>query len=308
MEAINTDGLVSTFLLNLNNQLSTKMEGDCIFINSIMASPLDDEFRVALEQIRVKSDESELDKNNVPKQSHLIVMLQTVGGLMETVERLVAVMRTHYDQVSFVIPNFAYSAGTVLALSGNRIFMDYYSVLGPIDPQVTSKESSQLLPGLGILAKFDETCKVINESESESNCRAELAYLVRQFEPEQLFAIEQAKQHGISLITEWLPKYKFKDWKKTETTGTVVSDDLRTKRAEKIAKTLGDAAKWHSHGRGISMRELTGEDLKLKIDDFGADEELSHLIRNYHGLAVDYCGKLGYSEYVHSKLGLRRIR
>lgn len=297
MEAINTDGLARSVLHNLNGDLSKLMNGDCIFINSVMAPPLDDEFRVALEEIKAASD-----------QSHLVVMLQTNGGLMETVERLVAVMRTHYDRVSFVIPNFAYSAGTVLSLSGNSIFMDYYSVLGPIDPQVTSKDTSQLLPGLGILAKFDEICKKINESESEENCRAELAYLVRQFEPEQLFAIEQAKQHGISLITEWLPKYKFKDWKKTETKGLVVTEKMRKKRAKEIAETLGDASKWHSHGRGISMRELTGDDLKLKIDDFGANEELSSIIRNYHGLAVDYCGKIGVLAYVHSKLGLRTVR
>ena len=157
---------------------------------------------------------------------------------METVERLVAVMRTHYDQVSFVIPNFAYSAGTVLALSGNSIFMDYYSILGPIDPQVTSKDTSHPLPGLGVLAKFDEICEKINGAESEEDCRAELAYLVKQFEPEQLFAIEQARQHGISLITEWLPKYKFKDWKKTEGKGAVVTDVIRRQRAEEIAKTL----------------------------------------------------------------------
>jgi membrane-bound ClpP family serine protease len=139
MEAINTDGLTRSVLRGLNDGLSKEMTGDCVFINSVMAPPLDDEFRVALEEIKAASDQSE--------QSHLIVMLQTYGGLMETVERLVAVMRTHYDRVSFVIPNFAYSAGTVLSLSGNSIFMDYYSVLGPIDPQVASKDTSQLLPG-----------------------------------------------------------------------------------------------------------------------------------------------------------------
>ncbi len=56
------------------------------------------------------------------------------------------------------------------------------------------------------------------------------------------------------------------------------------------------------------MRELTGDDLKLKIDDFGANEALSHTIRNYHGLAVDYCGKIRIVAYVHSKLGLRTVR
>ena len=298
MEAINTDVLANEYLRELNVALSDKMEGDCVFINSIMTPPLDDEFRVALEEIKTATDQ----------QSHLIVMLQTIGGIMETVERLVAVMRTHYDRVSFVIPNFAYSAGTVLSLSGDNIYMDYYSVLGPIDPQVPSKDTSQWFSGLGILAKFDEICKKINESESEKNCRAELAYLLRQFEPEQLFAIEQAKQYGISLITEWLPKYKFKDWKETEGAKTEVKDSLRKQRAEEIAKTLADASKWHSHGRGISMRELTGDGLNLKIDDFGENEELSQIIRNYHGLAVDYYRKVGVVAYVHSKLGLRIVR
>ena len=300
MEAINTDGLATSVLLKLNEDLSKAMEGDCVFINSAMAPPLDDEFRVALEKIKSVSGQSE--------QSHLIVMLQTSGGQMETVERLVAVMRTHYDRVSFVIPNFAYSAGTVLALSGNSILMDYYSVLGPIDPQVSSKDASQFFPGLGILAKFDEICKRINESDSEENCRAEFAYLLRHFQPEQLFAIEQAKQHGISLITEWLPKYKFSDWVKTERRGAVVTDEMRKKRAKDIAETLADPSKWHSHGRGISMRELTGDDLKLKIDDFGANEALNRTIRNYHGLAVDYYIKRGTEEYIHSKLGLRIVR
>ncbi len=276
------------------------MEGDCVFINSPMLPPLDDEFRVALEEIKAEPSPSEYN--------HLIVMLQTKGGIMETVERLVVVMRTHYDRVSFVVPNFAYSAGTVLSLSGNSVFMDYYSVLGPIDPQITSKDGLQLLPGLGILAKFDEICEKINKSNSEEDCRAELAYLVRQFQPEQLFAIEQARQHGISLITEWLPRYKFKDWKKTETSGTDVTDKMRRERAKEIATTLGDASKWHSHGRGISMRELRRDGLKLKIDNFGEDENLSNIIRNYHGLAVDYYEKCGITAYIHSKLGLRMVR
>ena len=55
------------------------------------------------------------------------------------------------------------------------------------------------------------------------------------------------------------------------------------------------------------MRELTGDDLKFKIDDFGANEALSHTIRNYHGLAVDYCRRIGITQYVHSKLGLRAV-
>ncbi len=122
-----------------------------------------------------------------------------------------------------------------------------------------------------------------------------------------MFQIEQAIQHGITLITEWLPKYKFKDWLNTNTKGTTVDNDMKKDRAKEIAETLGNASKWHSHGRGIPMSRLVGDEVKLVIDDFGADADLNSLVRNYHGLAVDYFGKAGMNAYVHTQLGVRRI-
>lgn len=301
MEAINIDQLSSVVLGQMNGELSKKMQGDCIFLNSGMFPPLDDEFRVVLEEINEKTQKDEA------QSEHLVVLLETNGGLMETVERLVAVMRAHYRQVSFVIPNYAYSAGTVLALSGDNIYMDYYSVLGPIDPQYRTPDGTYL-PGHGVLAKYDEILEKINKAKSNNECRAELAYLIKNFDPAQIFQIEQAVQHGISLISEWLPKYKFKNWNKTNSKGKTVTARMKKERAKKIAKILGDASKWHSHGRGIPMRELTGNTLKLIVDDFGADRVLSSQVRNYHGLSVDYFGKMGISNYIHSKLGVRRVR
>lgn len=225
---------------------------------------------------------------------------------METVERLVTVMRKHYSRVSFVIPNYAYSAGTVLALSGDNIYMDYYSVLGPIDPQYRANDGGYL-PGHGIIAKFNELRETINDAKSLDEVRAELTFLTKNFDPAQIFHIEQSIQHGITLITEWLPKYKFKDWNKTQSKGEIVTDEMRKLRAKHIAETLGDASKWHSHGRGIPMRRLIGDELKLVIDDFGANEELSQHIKNYHGLAVDYFGKLGMQAYIHTRNGSRRV-
>ena len=288
METIDVDQLSGHVLADLNAAVAAKMEGVCIFINCEMRPPLDDELRVVLEELK-KHDE----------RDHLIVMLETNGGFMETVERTVAVMRAHYSRVSFVVPNYAYSGGTVLALSGDKIFMDYYSVLGPIDPQYLENDGN-LLPGYGYLAKFKEITETINKASNPSQCRAELAYLVKKFDPALLFHIEQGMEHGISLITEWLPKYKFKDWRKTGTKGRRVTVAMRKSRAKKIAQTLGNASKWHSHGRGISMNELSGSDIKLLIDDFGSDPDLSEKIKNYHGLAVDYyTKKLRVSGYIH---------
>lgn len=296
MEGLSVDQLSWSVLQSMNEDVAKKMDGSCVLIRSPLVPPLDDQFRVAIEEIR----------DGKGKGNHLVIFLETHGGYMETVERLVSVMREHFKRVSFVIPNFAYSAGTVLALSGDAIYMDYYSVLGPIDPQYQNPEGTLLLPGAGYLAKYNELVKDINNPEIESD--AQLAYLVSSFDPARLFHIEQNINHGISLITEWLPKYKFKNWTRTSDSGTPVTREMKKSRAEEIARILGNAEKWHSHGRGIPMRELRGNEIKLEVEDFGADAELSHLIRHYHGLCVDYyTSKSELQGYIHSSKGMRRV-
>ena len=45
------------------------------------------------------------------------------------------------------------SAGTILCMSGDKIFMDYASILGPIDPQVPTPDTGDYVPALGYLDK-----------------------------------------------------------------------------------------------------------------------------------------------------------
>lgn len=298
MEAINTNQLADGVLSQMNAQLADKFNADALFIKSPMMPPLDDEFRIVIEKIK-----NEL----ASKKKKLVVMLETGGGYIETVERLVGVMRRHYTEVYFIVPNFAYSAGTVLVLSGDKIYMDYYSVLGPIDPQSPSDDGNGLLPGAGYLAKFEELAKEINEADDPAKMHAQIAYLIKRFDPAKLFHIEQGIEHGQSLIQEWLPKYKLKDWKITATSGKKVTPTMRKNRAAEMAGVLGDATRWHSHGRGISMEKLRSEEIKLHIDDFGKDEELSNIIRNYHGLCDDFAGKNGIRSFIHTPQALRRL-
>lgn len=304
MEAINASQLATAVLNQMNGELSSKFNADVIFIKSPMRSPLDSLFRIEVETIRAAAS----DKGKA-KGDKLCIVLETPGGYIETVKRLVDVMRRHYKHVSFVIPDYAYSAGTVLALSGDEILMDYYSILGPIDPQVPDEAGGTLLPGAGYLAKFRELVDEINDARAKDPKAkdAELHYLIKRFEPAKLFHIEQAIEHGQALIEEWLPKYKFKSWVLTGS-GKKVTPTMRKERAMHVAQVLGDAAKWHSHGRGISMQELEGDDIKLQIQDFGKDSDLSMHIRNYHGLAVDFAAKQGIQAFIHSsRNGMRRV-
>lgn len=77
------------------------------------------------------------------RRDRIAVVLDTIGGIVEVVERMVTVIRHYYNKVDFLIPDRAMSAGTVLVMAGDKIFMNYFSCLGPIDPQIEKDGKSR---------------------------------------------------------------------------------------------------------------------------------------------------------------------
>ncbi|AGK59614.1 hypothetical protein HYPDE_39728 [Hyphomicrobium denitrificans 1NES1] len=299
MKTPKANDYVEVVLKNNNKALSTHFKAHVMAIKAPIQLGLDGEIRNVIEDI--------CNGASTVKSDHLVVFIVTTGGYIEVVERIYGVFRKHFKKVSFVVPDYAYSAGTVLVLSGDEIYMDYYSVLGPIDPQIENTDGKSV-PGLGYLAKFDELAKRINSDKAGDATRAELAYLVKKFDPATLFLLEQAKNHSSSLLVEWLSKHKFKDWTKTEGTGKKVTDQMRKDRAKQVASILGNAERWHSHGRGIGLKELTSDEIKLKIVDFGGDPDLNKKIRNYYDLFIDFSHKSGARSAIHTELGFRRLQ
>src|SRR5437667_12878361 len=49
--------------------------------------------------------------------SRVAVILDTSGGIVEVVERMVHMLRHHYGEVYIVVPDHAMSAGTVFAMA-----------------------------------------------------------------------------------------------------------------------------------------------------------------------------------------------
>lgn len=225
----------------------------------------------------------------------LAVILDTLGGTVEVVERMVDVIRHHYDEVDFLIPDLAMSAGTVFVMAGDRIFMSYFSGLGPIDPQI--EKDGRLIPALGYLTQYERLCKKAEASELNT---AELA-LLDKLDLGELYKFEQARELAHELLTNWLSTYKFKDWN-THRTGEPVTDDEKVQRAEEIAAVLSDNQRWHSHERVISRETLsTMPELRLKIEKFEDTPELSSAIEAYFGLLNDYVIIEQLPSFVHTR-------
>ncbi|MEI6705479.1 MAG: Clp protease ClpP, partial [Deltaproteobacteria bacterium] len=65
------------------------------------------------------------------------IILETPGGYAEVVEDLVHHVRSKFSEVAIIVPGYAKSAGTIMAMAGDEILMDSTSALGPIDAQMS---------------------------------------------------------------------------------------------------------------------------------------------------------------------------
>ncbi|MEM1259662.1 MAG: ATP-dependent Clp protease proteolytic subunit [Bacteroidota bacterium] len=267
-------------------KLEEYFEADVVFHYGEIHPSLEKAFRDFIEQLKV---DKEFDRDR------LVVFLNTPGGSAETVEKMVSVIRFHYNEVFFVVPDYAMSAGTILCMSGDRIYMDYSSSLGPIDPQVYNGKN--WVPALGYLDKVEE---LIEKSSKNELTEAEFLIL-QKIDLAELRSYEMARNLTIALLKDWLVNFKFKNWDTHSSTGQPVTKGEKEDRAEDIANKLSNNSIWHSHGRSIGIETLTTF-LKLKIEDYSDNEELRELIRDYNDLICEYILRAGGKAFVHSRV------
>ncbi len=270
------------------DELEANFGSDVIFYFGEIHPYFEKSFRDFIEDLKAEQ----------PHQKRLTVILNTPGGSVETVEKMVEIIRFHYSEVYFVVPDFAMSAGTVLCMSGNKIFMDYSSSLGPIDPQVFN--GKEYVPALGYL---DQVERLLQKAQNGTITQAEFLILQNQ-DLAMLSRYEQARNLTITLLKKWLVEYKFSDWVAHQTTpsklGQPVTLEEKEERAEEIARLLGDNKIWHSHGRMISAITLR-KVLKLQIEDYSDNLVLRNLIRSYNDLLIEYINRSGLKFFLHNR-------
>ena len=64
------------------------------------------------------------------------LVVHTPGGLVLAAEQIARALHSHPAKVTVLVPHYAMSGGTLLALAADEIVMDENAVLGPVDPQI----------------------------------------------------------------------------------------------------------------------------------------------------------------------------
>ncbi len=89
------------------------------------------------EYITIEDSEEILQEIRVTGPSKPIdFVLHCPGGLALPAEQIAMAIRDNPSKVTVIVPHYAMSGATLVALAADEILMDPHSVLGPLDPQI----------------------------------------------------------------------------------------------------------------------------------------------------------------------------
>jgi hypothetical protein len=209
--------------------------------------------------------------------SAIDVILETPGGSGEVAEDIVRLLRSKYPDIGIIVPGYAKSAGTIIAMAGDEILMESGSALGPIDAQLFWMgkvfSAGELLDGMEKIKDETAATGVLNKA---------FIPILQGISPGELQRARNAQDFSKKLVADWLAHYKFKNWDTHSSTNQPVTPDEKRERAEKIATKLCDHSYWLTHGRSIKIEDL--EQMQLKITDYSKAPVLAEAIRRYYTL------------------------
>ncbi|MBI4539490.1 MAG: hypothetical protein HY704_08280 [Gemmatimonadetes bacterium] len=189
------------------------------------------------------------------------VLVHSPGGSPEATERIVDLLRARFRQVTFLVPHSAYSAATMLALSGNEIILHPSASLGPIDPQINGT------PARSIRRGFDRVRDLLKREGPE----ALPAYLplIEKHSLEVLEICDDSEKLARELASDWLGGYMF---------GNEPESDEKAGKVSKIVSFFANYDDHKTHSRPLTFRKI--KDLGLKLTQ--AEEPLRSLLREAH--------------------------
>ncbi|MDI6602284.1 MAG: ATP-dependent Clp protease proteolytic subunit [Thermoanaerobacteraceae bacterium] len=106
-----------------------------------------------------------------PDDMPIDIILHTPGGLVLASEQIARAISMHKGKVTVIVPHYAMSGGTLIALASDEIIMDENAVLGPVDPQIGNYPAASILKVLELKDKRD--------IDDETMILADMAYKAR---------------------------------------------------------------------------------------------------------------------------------
>jgi hypothetical protein len=176
--------------------------------------------------------------HNVKRNKPIDLLLHTGGGDMDAAEKLISMISEAAGdaQLRVIVPDFAKSAGTLMALGADAIVMSDSSELGPIDPQVISDDSrgETLVTAIqNYLDAYEEACGAVNADPSDAAARI----MLQKFDPARVHQFRATIRRARSLAEKLLQSRMFRE--NGENYTLPVSELMNTKKYQSHGQMIG---------------------------------------------------------------------
>lgn len=197
--------------------------------------------------------------HNAKRGEGLDLLLHTGGGDMDAAEKLISMVRNFVGtaELRVVIPDFAKSAGTLMALAADFVVMSDSSELGPIDPQIVLNDGNgnrMSTPIQSYLDAYHQHSAAL--AKNPNDIAAQI--MLQKFDPARLKVFEAARNRARVFAEDQLKLGMFRAPK--------------TGNFTQIAADLLDTTKWLSHGQMIGQQEA--KDIGLAVEYLDPEDEL----------------------------------
>jgi ClpP class serine protease len=82
---------------------------------------------------------------STPTGKTIEIVLHTPGGLVLAASQIAQALRDHEGRIVAIVPHYAMSGGTLIALAADEIVIDRHAALGPVDPQLGQYPAASLV-------------------------------------------------------------------------------------------------------------------------------------------------------------------
>ncbi len=203
--------------------------------------------------------------HRIPVDSHIDLLLHTAGGDIDAADKIVRILRKRVGadhELRVIVPDHAKSAGTLIAIGADWIVMSESSELGPIDPQIVTRDASgqtSQRPAHAYVDGYEALVNTINDPKSyEDGKRTDAEQLLlSKCDPAMLDLCRQALRRSRQLAEDLLRQGMLRE----EASYTTVAGDLTNNE------------RWLSqHGAVIDSNDA--QTLGLHVQYMEPDDEL----------------------------------
>jgi ClpP class serine protease len=91
------------------------------------------------------------------------IILHTPGGLILAASQIAIALADHDGPVTAVVPHYAMSGGTMIALAADEIVIDRHAALGPIDPQLGQYPAASIIAALEAPGQHADEFRILGD-------------------------------------------------------------------------------------------------------------------------------------------------